>query len=143
MPERPISGDMKRLSPAVERIVAILGLCAAFLLMASIFTPDWTQAEEEDLPRPSELANEADPDPHEGLLSLGVLEDDRYSVHIFAGDEGPLYSVYDAENGRELGVLLDAEEVAEWFPDLPIPAMGYPADAPVGLANPDSNRPPD
>jgi hypothetical protein len=135
---------MKRLSPAVERIVAVFGLCAAFLLMASIFTPDWTQAEEEEnRPLTPELADETQPDPHEGLISLGVIEDDRYAVHIFAGEEGPLYSVYDARDGHELGALLDAEEVAAWFPDLPIPAMGFPADAPVGLADPDANRIPD
>ncbi|MDY7108895.1 MAG: hypothetical protein SYC29_09690 [Planctomycetota bacterium] len=130
---------MKRFSPAVERIAAILGLCAVFALTASIFTPDWTQAEEDSSfsPDPGEPVGE---DPHVGLISLGVIEDDCYAVHIYAGDEGPLYSVYDAEDGRELGVLLDADEVAEWFPELPIPAMGFPADAPVGLADPDASR---
>lgn len=133
---------MKRLSPAAERIVTILGLCVAFALMASIFAPDWTQAEE-DHSLASEPTGEPAVDPHAGLFSLGILEDDQYEVHIYAGEFGPLYSVYDAADGRELGVLLDAEEVAEWFPRLPIPAMGFPADAPVGLADPEADGLPD
>jgi hypothetical protein len=129
---------MKRLSPAAERIVTILGLCIAFALMASIFAPDWTQAEE-DHSRRAEPAGEPGTDPHVGLFSLGIIEDDRYEVHIYAGEFGPLYSIYDAADGHEVAVLLDAEEVAEWFPELPIPAMGFPADAPVGLADPESD----
>ena len=132
---------MKRLSPALERIFAGVGLCLAFVLMASIFAPDRTQAEEKER-RSLEQSSEPSTDPHAGLVSLGTIEDDQYVVHIFAGETGPLYSVYDAADGRQLGLLLNAEEVAEWFPQLPIPSMGHPAGPPISMADPEATGQP-
>ena len=132
---------MNRLSPVLERLIVGITLCAGFVLMASIFVPDRTQAELD--PSQEVAAPPLSTNPHEGLQSLGTIEDDRYSIDIYVGDEGPLYSIYDAADGRELAVLLTAKQVAEWFPDLPIPDMDFGGEGPVMLAEPDFGPPTD
>ena len=127
---------MKRLPPTAERLIAGLGLCLAFVFMASIFAPDLSQAGDNQSTEPTSAAEQST-DPHEDLLSLGTIEDDNYRVRIYTGERGPLYSVYSASDGQELGVLLSADEVAAWFPDLPIPQMDFAGQSPILLAEPD------
>jgi hypothetical protein len=80
---------MKRLSPALERIFAGVGLCLAFVLMASIFAPDRTQAEEKER-RSLEPSGEPSADPHAGLFSLGTIEDDRYVARSIRSTTRPM-----------------------------------------------------
>jgi hypothetical protein len=125
---------MKRLSPKLEQLVIAFGLGGAFLMMASIFAPDFTRAETGA--GPGDEAAHSSGDAHAGLKSLGSIEDERYIVRIYGGADGPLYSVYDAIDGTELGVLLTAEKAAEWFPELPIPNMDFGTGSPVMMAEP-------
>jgi len=127
------NGSMKRLPPSVERFLAGITLCLAFVLMASIFVPDFSQAEQRAFPP-------ADPEsanaPAADFPSLGTIENGRYRVQILVGDRGPLYSVFDAATGRELAVHLSADEVAQRFPDLPIPDMDFDALPTLSTAEP-------
>lgn len=128
---------MKRLPPRLEQFIVAIALGGAFLLMASVFVPDFTRADSGVVERPVDPAfTEPSTDPHEGLASLGSLESGRYVVRIYGGENEPLYSIYDAADGTELGVLLTAEKVAEWFPELPLPNMEYGTDSPIMLAEP-------
>ncbi len=122
---------MKRLSPGLERLIAAAALGVAFLFMASVFVPDFIQAQ------PHEQPAGGPGNAHTGLRSLGTIEDDRYLVHIFSGPEAPLYSVFDRAEGTELGILMSAELAAERFPDLPIPSMDFGVGSPIMLADPD------
>ncbi len=122
---------MKRLSPGLERLIAAAALGVAFLFMASVFVPDFIQAQ------PRERSAAGPGSAHTGLRSLGSIEDDRYLVHIFSGPDAPLYSVYDRADGTELGVLMTAELAADRFPDLPIPSMDFGVGSPIMLADPD------
>ena len=123
---------MKRLPPGLERLIAAVALGVAFLFMASVFVPDFIQAQPRE--RPAAGSGNA----HTGLRSLGSIEDDRYLVHIFSGPDAPLYSVFDRADGTELGVLMSAELAAERFPDLPIPDMDFGVDSPIMLARPEA-----
>ncbi len=125
---------MKRLSPGLERLIAAAALGVAFLFMASVFVPDFIQAQSRQ--RPAAGAGSA----HAGLRSLGSIEDDRYLVHIFSGPDVPLYSVYDRADGTELGILMSAELAAERFPDLPIPSMDFGIGSRIMLTDPDALR---
>ena len=127
---------MKRLSPTVERLAAGVTLAVAFLLMASVFAPDRTRAEEE---QPADgLGQALSTDPHAGLTALGNIEGDRYTVRIFAAEPEPLYSIYSAVDGKELAVLLTSEQVARRFPDLRLSEMDYRTGSPIMLADPDA-----
>ena len=122
---------VKRLSPRLERLIAAAALGVAFLFMASVFVPDFIQAQ--PLGRPGAGPGSIRTDLH----SLGSIEDDRYIVHIFSGPDAPLYSVFDRADGTELGVLMSAELAAERFPDLPIPDMDFGVGSPIMLVDPD------
>lgn len=111
--------QMHRPSPTMERLIAAIALGAMFLVLASIFRPHHTSAGVDSPAAPGST------DPHAGLISLGSIEESRYTVLIFAGQTGPRYSVYDRESGSELALLLTAREVAERFPDLPLPSLDF------------------
>ena len=124
---------MRSLPPVVERLIATAGLVVLFAAMASVIVPDWTQAEVPEAVLPNWTVESVDP--HEGLRSLGTLEDDRFTVNVFASDEGPLYSIYSAETGEVIGILLTPEQVERQFPDLPLPQLDFSATGPVMLAD--------
>ena len=128
--------SMKRLSPTVERLAAGVTLAVAFILMASVFAPNRTRAQEE-WPAAG-FGYAASIDPHAGLASLGVIEGDQYIVRIFAAEPEPLFSVYSAADRRELGVLLTAVQVTGRFPDLPLSEMDYGTGESIMLADPDA-----
>jgi len=135
---------MRRPSPTVERLLAAACLAAAFLVMASVFAPDFTEASAPPQhgaaapprttgapPRPEPATAPAAP----AARSLGTLVDDAYRVEILAGLDGPRYTVFDA-NGRELATALTAEEAATLFPELPIPSMDTGSGTQLMLAEP-------
>ena len=110
----------------MERLLATAALAVAFVIMASVFVPERSRggeagpmASDTDARTPSAVRDQFAP--------LGTLETGRYRVEIFGTSEGPRYSVYDAAGGEELGSLMTAEEVAEWFQDLPLPAVDFSA----------------
>lgn len=123
----------------LQRILATVALGLAFIVMASIFVPFESTAQDSDVTIPRSMTPGQDrvesTDPHEGLGSLGRLERNCYHVHIYATDLGPRYSVYDAASGKELAVLLTAERVAALFPELPLPSMEF--GAPIQLMHVD------
>ena len=122
---------MIRIPPTLQRLFAGIALCGAFLLMASVFVPDPSSAD--PVLDPNALMHQSDP--HAGLMSLGELTDDQYRVLIFAGPEGPVYTVSDAATGRTLGTLLTAEQVGDRFPDLPLPDMDFDTDTEFSLVD--------
>ena len=95
----------------MERIVAGLALSIAFIVMASIFVPHATKADDQSV------------DPHHGLTSLGSVENVRYIVDIYATQVGPRYTVTEKRSGERVAVLMDADRVQANFPDLPLPEM--------------------
>jgi hypothetical protein len=124
----------------MERLIAAVTLLICFLVMASIFAPGPTQAGERDGHDQQHLQPEqgVSTDPHAGLLSLGMLEDSCYAVHIYATSHGPRYSIYDSTDGEELGVLLSAEQVERYFPELPLSRLDFSATTTLMLAEPDA-----
>ncbi len=106
--------SMKKFRPNPRNIVVAATLVAAFLVMASIFVPDRTEAVEEQPPVPSEAYSA---EARENMSLIGELEGDQYTVKFYATPHGPLYSVYD-RNGAELADLVTAADIAERFPDL-------------------------
>ncbi len=122
---------MKAATLTARKIACATTLGLTFLFLASVFVPDFSHA----LPDDRGAAGSAGT--QEGLTSLGTIEDDQYFVRVVATANGPLYSVYDRSDGRELAALLTAEQAAEWFPNLPIPAMEYGTDeSPLMMAEP-------
>lgn len=119
---------MKRPSPTIERLLAGAGLAGAFLFMASVFVPQPGVTEAGTAPPPS--AEEETP------VSMGWIEDDFYRAQIHAGDREPLYTIYDAIDGRELAARMTAEEVSRTFPDLPISTMDFGTGTSLMLAEP-------
>lgn len=122
----------------VEKLVASLALAFAFIVMASIISPAPSQAvDHDDAPHPP-AQHHPSTDPHEGLISLGSLEGDEYHIFIYSTDLGPRYSVYNTLDGTELSVLITAERVAQWYPELPLPAIDFDTpDLQIMLAEPE------
>ena len=122
---------MKAASLTARKIVCATTLGFAFLFLASVFVPDFSHALPDD-GRPVESTGTQD-----GLPSLGTIEDDAFIVRVVATPDGPLYTVYDRVDGRELAALLTAEQAVEWFPSLPIPTMEFGMDdSPLMMAEP-------
>ncbi len=130
--DKPPMKWMKWTSALTRRSLAVGALALGFLVMASVFVPDRIRAGEG-----VGSGRSGSTDPHKSLLALGTIEDDSYLVRIFATPDGPRYSVYDTIDGSELGVLLTEEQVAKWFPDLPLPTMDFDALGPLMLTEPD------
>jgi hypothetical protein len=118
------------------RLATGLTLGLAFLFMASVFVPDWSQAGEYgDGSMEREHVSGGAGASSQGLQSLGTIEDDIYQIQIWGGRDEPLYTVTE-RGGGEVGVLLTADEVARWFPDLPLPEMEYGVEGLIMLAEP-------
>ena len=120
----------------VEKLVASLALAFAFIVMASVFAPAPSSADHDDnlVHRPDHPNST---DPHKGLFSLGSLEGEKYHIHIYSTELGPRYSVYDANDGSELSVLITAEKVAEWYPKAPLPDMDFDSPRQLMLVEPE------
>jgi hypothetical protein len=126
---------MRSISPILRRVLIGSTLTIAFLVMASIFVPEFSRADSDGSGRGT-IEAEASTDPHFGFVAIGTIEDDQFRVEVYGGGDQPRYTVYDATDGRELGVLMTAEEVAAWFPDLPLPEMDFDTDGAMMLAEP-------
>ncbi len=122
-------------STTIEKLVAGLALAFAFIVLASIFVPADTHAED-DQPLGAG-AREHSTDAHAGLHSLGTLLSGKYEVHIYSTDVGARYTVYDRADGYELSTLITAEKVAEWYPDLPLNTIHFDTPVQLMLAEPD------
>lgn len=145
----------------LRRALATVACLVAFAVMASIFTPERTRAGGMNDPWPGippksidyapvhdkgsstnalsdEPQSPSPTDAHEGLQSLGVIESLGYSLHIFATEGGPRYTIYETATGRECGALLTERQVHQAFPDLQLPTMEFNAGAPLMLVDPDS-----
>lgn len=109
----------------IEKLVAGLALAFAFIVMASVISPAPSEAGDHDDGSHSPENPLPSTDPHEGLISLGSLEGDEHHILIYSTELGPRYSVYDAADGTELSVLITAERVAEWYPQLPLPTIDF------------------
>jgi hypothetical protein len=108
-------------------------LAFAFVVMASVFSPYRSQA---DQPSPYSIANSgavsiSDPSSsasaHDGLRSLGTIETTVYLVQIFCTEGGPRYSIYERASRRELGILLSAEQVEAAYPEISLPTTDFSA----------------
>ncbi|MHC5005250.1 MAG: hypothetical protein ACYTJ0_19280 [Planctomycetota bacterium] len=131
-------------SPTVERLIAGITLGIAFLVMASIIVPDPTEAHDGD--HAATIGPDAShgegpdlpsTDPHEGLRSLGSLDCNGYRLDVYATQVGPRYTVCDP-SGDELGVLLTAEQVQAYYPELPLPELDFSASSTIMMAEPES-----
>lgn len=118
----------------VHRVLAILALGTAFLVMASVFSPQRMLAQPRRATSPSQ-STAASTDPHDGLRSLGSVESLSHVVRIYAAAQGPRYSVF-THAGEELGVLMTAEQVARYFPELQLPEVDFSAPPVDGAAGP-------
>ncbi len=109
--------NMKKLrfSP---RTLALGGtLSVAFVLMASIFAPERTEAVVEPDPLPPSMTYSEEA--RQNMSLIGELDGDGYTVQLYASPYGPLYSVFD-DNGVQLADLATAEQITLRFPDLPL-----------------------
>lgn len=125
----------------VRRLVVALALAAAFLVMASVFSPQRSKAGDVSASGSDRASAPSSTDPHEGLRSLGTLEGRNCVVKMFATPDGARYSLYEKPTGRELGVLLTPQRVHEWFPELQLPATDFSAptgQGPLMMAEPEA-----
>ena len=106
---------MQRYRPNPRNLVTATVLFAAFMVMASIFAPGRLQAG-----AGSRGSSTYSSEFIEDMTPLGQVEGNRYTVKFHATPNGPLYSVYDRD-GRQLAELLTDVQVAQRFPDLPLP----------------------
>ncbi|MCI0364816.1 MAG: hypothetical protein L0Y44_16065 [Phycisphaerales bacterium] len=140
------------------KIAAGLALAVAFLLMASVFSPERSRAGNQD--RSTDPSGDASwratlppeslsTNPHEGLPSLGSLESHGYIIRMYSTKDGPRYSIYDQATGEELAVLMTLEVAHKNFPEIGLPSMSFTA-SPDGsksnsstlmLAEPDDDWP--
>ena len=131
--------DNSRMSPLhtpqiLKRILVTLTLGLAFIVMASIFTPDRSRASGEGgAPRTSRghdrrSGANGSTDAHAGLNSLGMIETGRYAIEIFATDSGPRYTITALDSGDELGTLLTTEQVQMLLPDVDIKSLDFSAN---------------
>jgi hypothetical protein len=126
----------------MERVIAGICLTIAFVVMASVFTPGGSHAEDDQRHAADLIRNSADA--HAGLPSLGVIEDDVYRVEIYATDHGPRYTIFDLEQGLEVGTLLTLDTASARFPDLRLPDMNrHDVSGPVMMADPPQGAWPD
>jgi len=131
----------------VGRIGVAAALATAFLVMASVFSPQRSKAGDLN-PQSDDAAGTTDAglppstDPHEGLKSLGSLEGRAHVVHMYATPNGARYSVYEKTTGRELGVLMTPQRMHEWFPEIQLPGMDFSAptdgQVPLMMAEPEA-----
>ena len=120
----------------MERVVAGTCLAFAFLVMASIFNPGGSHADDAAGQGTTYVSTA-----HEGLVSLGTIEGEGLHVLVFSTDDGPRYTVIDAEDRRELGTLLTEEQVASRFPELNLRSMNIDdSTGPIMMVDPDTNR---
>ncbi len=111
-----------------RRVLAAVGCVLAFAVMASVFSPAQTRAGHDQYPGiPPKSVEYASTNPHEGLASLGSIDDRVWTVRIYATEGGPRYSVYEKSTGREMGALLTAEQVHRAFPELQLKTMQFEA----------------
>ena len=115
-------------SAIIRRVVIAATLAVAFLIMASVFNPGLSQADEASR-APSQHVERHSTDPHDGLTCLGVLQHGRFNIELFAGATAPLYSVYDRD-GNLLATLRTAAQIEQQFPDLPIHSLDADTPAP-------------
>lgn len=130
-------------SPAsiIRRLVTTVAVGAVFIGLASIFVPDWTQADFERSDQAESLDSAWEStDPHAGLRSLGIIENDTYRVEIWAGDQGPRFTVYRAGGSKPIATLLSAEQVAERFPSLPLPQIDFDMPGMLMMADPEDEH---
>jgi hypothetical protein len=151
----PPPADKSRMSlqdtPFVKRLAITLTLGCAFIMMASIFTPERSRAGNAPQragrdnarviePRPREHAEAmVSADAHAGLKSLGVIESGQYSLAIFSTDLGARYTIVRTETGEELGTLLTAEQVQQLLPEVELKSLDFSAPTdlqPLMLAEP-------
>ncbi len=127
---------MKRLGHLIPRLLTAIALAIGFLFMASVFTPDQSQAE---FAQPDSYPDQSSnpyidnhsANPHAGMTSLGRIEGALYNVEIFATTIGPRFSVWGID-GQELATLMTREQVTRYFgEDLPIPDLQ--ANSPLQL----------
>jgi hypothetical protein len=120
----------------MRRLLAAAAMIGAFVLMASIFSPDRSKATVEKIADPTVYGDDStDPhstDPHKGLPSLGSIEGVHYSVRAYGTAHGPRYSVFDVRSNRAVGVLLTMQDVERYFPEVHLDGLKFdvPNDAP-------------
>jgi len=118
----------------LKRILITLSLGLAFIVMASIFSPDRSRASGDGLaPRRShhnqrnESANAESTNAHKGLNSLGVIESGRYDIAVYATDAGPRYTIVARDRGEDIGTLLTAEQVQLLLPEIDLKTLDFSA----------------
>lgn len=127
---------MKRLGHLIPRLLTVFALAIGFLFMASVFTPDESQAEfTQSASDPSQSGSpymdSHSASPYTGMTSLGRIEGTQYNLEIFATTIGPRFSVWGLD-GQELATLMTREQVMLYFgEDLPLP--GLQANSPLQL----------
>ncbi|MCC6322788.1 MAG: hypothetical protein IT438_15295 [Phycisphaerales bacterium] len=121
---------------------------AAFLLLASVFDPGHSSANDNHVPGVIDLARHRAASATEvlrrahpqGWPTLGMLEGAEYLVIVHASPSGPRYTVCNTI-GEVLATDLAADDVYRSFPELDIPGMLLDPEAndgspPMMLADP-------
>lgn len=86
-------------------------------------------------------ADWASEDAHAGLACLGTIEGVTWDVQIYQTALGVRYTVIDRSTGVEHATLITAQQVVEFFPDLPLPAMDLSGEALMLAAPQDHDLP--
>lgn len=131
---------MKRSAPNVQRMVVAIMMCIAFVVMASVFVPLQSGANDRWNAAEPALSHDDSVDPHEGLASIGSFEHHKYLIRVYATDGGPRFSIYSTEDGSEVAALMSAANVTRHFPEIPIEGTDFSAPFQLMRAEPASAR---
>lgn len=121
----------------IQRVLAAAGLIVAFVFMASVFSPSDSRAGQSAAPairlptnaatvvRTPDSTEAPSTDAHSGLSSLGEIQTNTYIVRIYSTSVGPRYTIIDRRDDGEVATLMSAEDVAKFFPELPLSEIEF------------------
>ncbi len=117
----------ERVPPPLIRALAAAGFLSVFLLIASLIRPDDSGAAPVLTPEIEQAVEEISVAP----AFIGSIEGAAHRVDVFTSQDGPLYTVVDA-NGTVVLSLVDGQTLTGSFPEFSPESLYARYDEPLG-----------
>ena len=121
----------------VKRLLAGAALAAGFLIMASVFVPDFSHGDPIATTLPPATEDDALAEPVSTAPSLGTLMGRTHHLELLGGFDEPRYNVIDASTNETVGRELTEQDVRDRFPQIPMSQFEFDGDAFIMLAHPE------